>query len=35
MEPIRVHRAGRIGDEAPHELERDIDVEEMGILREG
>ena len=30
-ELIRLHRAGFIEDEALHELERDLDVEEMGI----
>jgi CPA1 family monovalent cation:H+ antiporter len=31
-ELIRVHRAGLIEDEVLHELERDLDVEELGIL---
>lgn len=31
VELIRVHRAGLIEDEVLHELERDLDVEEMGI----
>jgi len=30
-ELIRLHRAGHIEDEVLHELERDLDVEEMGI----
>jgi CPA1 family monovalent cation:H+ antiporter len=30
-ELIRIHRAGMIEDEVLHELERDLDVEEMGI----
>ncbi|NBB16838.1 Na+/H+ antiporter [Caulobacter sp. SLTY] len=30
-ELIRIHRAGLIEDEVLHELERDLDVEEMGI----
>lgn len=30
-ELIRIHRAGAIEDEVLHELERDLDVEEMGI----
>jgi CPA1 family monovalent cation:H+ antiporter len=30
-ELIRIHRAGMIEDETLHELERDLDVEEMGI----
>jgi CPA1 family monovalent cation:H+ antiporter len=30
-ELIRVHRAGLIEDEVLHELERDLDVEELGI----
>jgi Na+/H+ antiporter len=30
-ELIRIHRAGHIEDEVLHELERDLDVEEMGI----
>ena len=28
---IRIHRAGLIGDEALHELERDLDVEELAM----
>lgn len=31
-ELIRLHRAGQIEDEVLHDLERDLDVEEMGIL---
>lgn len=31
-ELIRLHRAGQIEDEVLHNLERDLDVEEMGIL---
>ena len=31
QELIRLHRAGHIEDEVLHELERDLDVEEMGI----
>jgi monovalent cation/hydrogen antiporter len=31
-ELIRIHRAGLIEDEVLHELERDLDVEEMGLL---
>jgi Na+/H+ antiporter len=31
-ELIRLHRAGDIEDEVLHELERDLDVEEMGIV---
>jgi CPA1 family monovalent cation:H+ antiporter len=31
-ELIRIHRAGLIEDEVLHELERDLDVEELGIL---
>jgi Na+/H+ antiporter len=31
-ELIRLHRAGFIEDEVLHELERDLDVEEMGIV---
>ena len=31
-ELIRIHRAGLIEDEVLHELERDLDVEEMGII---
>lgn len=31
-ELIRAHRAGHIEDEVLHELERDLDVEEMGIV---
>jgi CPA1 family monovalent cation:H+ antiporter len=30
-ELIRIHRAGMIEDEVLHELERDLDVEELGI----
>jgi hypothetical protein len=30
-ELIRVHREGHIEDEVLHELERDLDVEEMAI----
>ena len=29
---IRQHRAGLIEDEALHELERDLDLEEMAII---
>ncbi|MBX3565188.1 MAG: Na+/H+ antiporter [Sphingomonas sp.] len=32
IELIRLHREGHIEDEVLHELERDIDVEEMGIV---
>ena len=31
-ELIRNHRAGLIEDEVLHELERDLDIEEMGIV---
>lgn len=31
-ELIRIHRAGLIEDEVLHELERDLDVEELGII---
>ena len=31
MELIRIHRAGLIEDEVLHELERDLDVEEMAM----
>ena len=31
-ELIRIHRAGLIEDEVLHELERDLDVEELGIM---
>ncbi|MBS0557136.1 MAG: Na+/H+ antiporter [Proteobacteria bacterium] len=31
-ELVRIHRAGLIEDEVLHELERDLDVEEMGII---
>ena len=31
-ELIRLHRAGLIEDEVLHELERDLDVEELGIM---
>ncbi|MGH6613701.1 Na+/H+ antiporter [Sphingomonas sp.] len=31
-ELIRIHRAGMIEDEVLHELERDLDVEELGII---
>lgn len=31
-ELIRMHRAGKIEDETLHELERDLDVEELGII---
>jgi len=31
-ELIRIHRAGLIEDEVLHELERDLDVEEMGVI---
>jgi CPA1 family monovalent cation:H+ antiporter len=30
-ELVRLHRAGKIEDETLHELERDLDIEEMGI----
>jgi len=32
QELIRIHRAGLIEDEVLHELERDLDVEEMGVV---
>jgi CPA1 family monovalent cation:H+ antiporter len=31
-ELIRIHRAGLIEDEVLHDLERDLDVEELGII---
>jgi len=31
-ELIRIHRAGLIEDEVLHELERDLDVEELGVI---
>ena len=31
-ELIRIHRAGLIEDQVPHELERDLDVEELGVI---
>lgn len=31
-ELIRLHRAGQIDDEVLHNLERDLDVEEMGVM---
>ena len=31
-ELIRLHRAGEIEDETLHNLERDLDVEELGLL---
>ena len=31
-ELIRLHRAGKIEDEVLHDLERDLDLEEMGVL---
>ena len=31
-ELLRIHRAGQIEDDVLHELERDLDVEEMGII---
>jgi len=31
-ELIRIHRAGLIEDEVLHELERDLDIEEMGVI---
>jgi CPA1 family monovalent cation:H+ antiporter len=31
-ELIRLHRAGEIDDETLHELERDLDLEELGAL---
>jgi CPA1 family monovalent cation:H+ antiporter len=31
-ELLRIHRAGLIEDEVLHELERDLDVEELGII---
>jgi monovalent cation/hydrogen antiporter len=30
-ELVRLHRTGKIEDEVLHELERDLDVEELGI----
>lgn len=32
QELIRLHRAGKIEDEVLHDLERDLDVEEMGVI---
>jgi len=31
-ELIRIHRAGMIEDEVVHELERDLDIEELGVI---
>jgi CPA1 family monovalent cation:H+ antiporter len=31
-ELIRLHRAGEIDDDTLHELERDLDLEELGAL---
>jgi CPA1 family monovalent cation:H+ antiporter len=32
VELIRLHRAGEIDDETLHELERDLDLEELSAL---
>lgn len=31
-ELVRLHRAGEIDDDTLHELERDLDLEELGAL---
>lgn len=31
-ELIRLHRQGQIEDEVLHDLERDLDLEELGVL---
>ena len=31
-ELIRLHREGQIEDEVLHDLERDLDLEEMGVI---